>query len=247
VSRSDPSRRFFVEGTREAGDLVEIDASDAHKIVHVLRLQTGDLIEIIDSRATTFAAAIDGTERTVRARLLEALPADRSAPALTVDVAQAVPKAQRMELVIEKGTELGANGFFPFYSERSIGRAAGAEKLARWRRLARAAAQQCGRHDVPEIAEPVPFDALLDAFGRYDAVLFAWELASSEPLRERLHAVLPASGRALVVIGPEGGFTHREAEAAARSGATMISLGKRILRTDTAAMALLAVIDALTS
>jgi 16S rRNA (uracil1498-N3)-methyltransferase len=152
-----------------------------------------------------------------------------------------------MEFVVEKCTELGASAFLPFYSERSAARSVGAEKLGRWRRLARTAAQQCGRRDVPEVFEPVRFDALLERFAGYDTVLFAWELAAPIPLRDQLASALPPGGRVLVVVGPEGGFTHDEADAAARSGATPLSLGPRILRTDTAAMALLAVIAALTS
>ncbi|HYL26997.1 MAG TPA: RsmE family RNA methyltransferase [Candidatus Nitrosotalea sp.] len=247
MTRSDPARRFFVEGTRAVGDLVEIDASDAHKIARVLRLHSGDHIEIVDSSATAFDAELELAPRAVRARLVEALAANSSASGLALDVAQAIPKAARMEFVIEKGTELGASGFLPFYSERSVRREVGAEKLARWRRLARTASAQCGRREVPEVREPVEFDALLAALDRYDAVLFAWELASGEPLRERLRTALPGTGRALIVIGPEGGFTHSEAEKAVRHGATLISLGPRILRTDTAAMALLAVIGALAS
>jgi 16S rRNA (uracil1498-N3)-methyltransferase len=242
------ARRFFVDGTREVGGVVEIGGSDAHKIARVLRLREGDRLEIIDSAATAFAAAIDGMGRVVRVRLLE-IAGDRRAAnaALHVEIAQAVPKGRRMEFVVEKGTELGAAAFLPFCCERSVGRQVGAERLARWRRLARSAAQQSGRRDVPEIRDPLSFDALLERFGEYDYVLFAWELAPRVSLRERLLSELPGSGRVLVVVGPEGGFTHGEVESAARQGATLLSLGPRILRTDTAAIALLAVIGALAS
>ncbi len=242
------ARRFFVEGSREVGSVVEIGGSDAHKIARVLRLQKGDRVEIVDSAATAFRASIDRTGSVIRATLLETIADCPAATAgLVLDIAQAVPKARRMEFVVEKGTELGANAFLPFYCERSVGRAVGTEKLARWRRLARSAAQQSGRREVPEVCLPLRFDALLERFDRYDAVLFAWELAPPAPLRERLLAVLPAAGRVLVVVGPEGGFTHDEADVAVQNGAELLSLGRRILRTDTAAMALLAVIDALAS
>jgi 16S rRNA (uracil1498-N3)-methyltransferase len=242
------ARRFFVEGTQAVGGVVEIGGSDAHKIARVLRLRPADRIEIVDSAAVAFAASIDSAGRTVRATLIETLPANATAPArLTVHLAQAVPKAARMEFAVEKCTELGVSAILPFYCERSVGRAVGTEKLARWRRLARTAAQQSGRRDVPEIAKPLNFDALLGRFSAYDAVLFAWELAPPLPLRERLPALLSSARRALVVVGPEGGFTHDEADAAARLGAALLWLGPRILRTDTAAMALLAVIDALAS
>lgn len=152
-----------------------------------------------------------------------------------------------MDFVVEKGTELGVESFLPFYCERSVDRRVGAEKLARWKRLARAAAQQCGRTSVPAIADPLDFESLLMQFSRYDAVLFAWELAEPEPLCDRLAELLPAAGRALVVVGPEGGFTHDEAERAARGGAHLLWLGPRVLRTDTAALVVLAVIGALAS
>lgn len=226
---------------------MEIGGSDARKIAKVLRLRDGDRIEIVDSSGTAFGASIGGTGRVVRATLLEVLGERRADAAALVDVAQAVPKGRRMEFVVEKGTELGASSFLPFYSERSVGRAIGLDKLARWQRLARTAAQQSGRSEVPEIRAPLKFDALLERFEEYDAVLFAWELAPPVPLRERLLGALPAQGRVLVVVGPEGGFTHDEAERAARRGAALLSLGHRILRTDTAAMALLAVIGALAS
>jgi 16S rRNA (uracil1498-N3)-methyltransferase len=166
---------------------------------------------------------------------------------LLVDVAQAVPKAARMDFVVEKGTELGAAAFLPFYSERSVGRRVGPEKLARWRRIARSASQQSGRREVPEIHEPLDFEALVERFGEYDTVFFAWELAAPEPLHDRLRALLPQAGRVLIVVGPEGGFAHAEAEAATSRGAHVLWLGSRILRTDTAAVVLLAVIGAFTS
>jgi 16S rRNA (uracil1498-N3)-methyltransferase len=152
-----------------------------------------------------------------------------------------------MDFVIEKGSELGVETFFPFYCERSISRDVGAEKAARWQRIARSAAQQCGRKSVPTVIDSMPYATLLERFGEYDAVLFAWELATPAPLHRRLAEALPVSGRALVVVGPEGGFTHAEAELAQCRGAAMLWLGPRVLRTDTAALVLLAVIGAITS
>jgi 16S rRNA (uracil1498-N3)-methyltransferase len=241
------ARRFFVEGTREVGGIVEIAGRDAHKIAHVLRCREGDRIEIVDSASTAFTAAIAETGRVVRARLLDTVASSAAEARVHLEVAQAVPKGNRMEFVVEKGTELGASAFIPFYCERSVRRDVGAERVTRWQRLARSSAMQCGRRDVPALREPLRFDALLTRFREYDAVLFAWELAAPAPLYERLHAALPGAGRVLLVVGPEGGFTHEEAQAARKSGATLFSLGPRILRTDTAALVLLAVIGALTS
>jgi 16S rRNA (uracil1498-N3)-methyltransferase len=241
------ARRFFVEGHRDVGTTVEISGGDAHKISRVLRMTAGDRIEVIDSAARTFSASIDGVGRVVRATLLESIGARPEAAAPSIDVAQAVPKGRRMDFVVEKCTELGANAFLPFVCERSVGRDVGTEKLERWRRLARTAAQQSGRRDVPEVAAPVQFDALVARFARYAVVLFAWEAAQPAPLYDRLRSILPPDGKLLVVVGPEGGFTHDEAELAERHGAALLWLGTRILRTDTAAIALLAVIGAFAS
>jgi 16S rRNA (uracil1498-N3)-methyltransferase len=241
------ARRFFVEGAKEVGGIVEIGGADARKIEHVLRLKTGDEIVLIDSAAQTFAATIREIARTVHAEITRDIEGAASAAALQIDVAQAVPKGQRMEFVVEKGTELGVEAFVPFVCERSVRRAVGAERLSRWRRIARAAAQQCGRKTIPPILDPLDFEALLARFEEYDAVLFAWELAAPAPLHERLREALPGRGRILVVVGPEGGFTHAEAELAAGKDAAMLWLGPRVLRTDTAALVLLAVIGSLAS
>lgn len=238
------ARRFFVEGVYAAGAAVEIAGTDAHKIVHVLRLRDGSSIEIVDSAGTLFAATIDAGAAIVRARLNEMIAADAPSGAPAIDLAQAVPKGQKMDFVVEKATELGVAAVLPFYCERTIVKEIAAGKPERWRRLARTAAQQCGRRDIPSIAEPMSYQALLARFASYDVVLFPWELAPQTPLRESLPPALAGAGRALVAIGPEGGFTHDEAEAARDRGAVMLWLGRRILRTETAALALLATIDA---
>jgi 16S rRNA (uracil1498-N3)-methyltransferase len=241
------ARRFFVEGAKEVGGTIEIAGADAHKIEHVLRMNPGDRIVVIDSTARTFTAAIARVGRVVRADVLEEILEERSGSALRIDVAQAVPKGHRMDFVIEKGSELGVEAFLPFYSERSVGRSVGSEKAARWQRIARSAALQSGRKSVAGVSGPTSFETLVTHFGDYDRVLFAWELATPEPLHRRLTEELPAAGRVLVVVGPEGGFTHAEAELARTCGAAMLWLGPRVLRTDTAALVLLAVIGAVAS
>jgi 16S rRNA (uracil1498-N3)-methyltransferase len=237
-----PARRFFVEGVRTAGERVTIGGADARKIVAVLRLRDGDDVELVDSSGTRFDARlhVDGSE--VSAALLTAHPIEGQVTR-TVDVAQAIPKGQKMDFVVEKATELGARAVVPFYSERSVAHVPGTAKLERWRRLARTAAQQCGRSFVPEIPAALSFEELLERFGRYDVVLFPWELAQTEPLRETLPRLVDGATRVLVVVGPEGGFSYAEADAAVARGAHLLWLGTRILRTETAAMVLLAILE----
>jgi 16S rRNA (uracil1498-N3)-methyltransferase len=236
-----PARRFFVEDVHAAGDVVRIDGSDAHKIARVLRLQSGDRIEMVDSAGTVFDALLRIDDESVEATLLSALERTPQVQ-LAVDVAQGLPKGAKMDFVVEKLTELGASAILPFTSERSIVRDLGDAKLERWRRLARSAAQQCGRHSVPAIEDAVTFDALCDRFASYDVVLFPWEVAAREPLRDTLPPLVTSARRVLVVIGPEGGFSHAEAERAKAAGAHLVSLGSRVLRTETAAMVVLAVL-----
>jgi 16S rRNA (uracil1498-N3)-methyltransferase len=238
-----PARRFFVAGTHEVGSLVEIDGSDVHKIANVLRMRAGDALEIVDSSGTLFAATLMGDSGRLRAELVRC-QATPTAEVLRVDIAQVVPKGSKMDYVIEKSTELGAGAILPFTSERSIAGEGGGNKVDRWRRLAENAARQCGRLDVPRVADVVTFEQTLAAFENYDVALFAWELAPQIPLRDRLEQTLRGVRSAIVAIGPEGGFSHAEAEAATASGAELLWLGPRILRTETAALALLAVIGA---
>jgi 16S rRNA (uracil1498-N3)-methyltransferase len=240
-----PARRFFVEGAHDSGAVVTIDGGDAHKIARVLRLHDGDGIEVIDSAGRAYDATIELASGRVRATLGDVRAGATRGDGPAIDVAQALPKGQKMDFVVEKATELGAAAILPFACERAIATGPGAEKHERWGRLAKTAAAQCGRRDVPEIHAAIGFDALLARFAQYDRVLFPWELAPQVPLMEGLAEALEGASHVLIVIGPEGGFTHAEAEAARERGARYLWLGTRILRTETAAMALLAVIDAL--
>ncbi|GAC1308762.1 MAG: hypothetical protein NVSMB19_22170 [Vulcanimicrobiaceae bacterium] len=141
-----------------------------------------------------------------------------------------------MDYVVEKATELGIARIVPFTAARTVGEGDRAGKLERWRRLAKSAAQQCGRGDVPDVATPLTFPALLASFASYDVAIVPWELAAPTPLRDCLPAVLGNARRVLLVIGPEGGFSADEASAAAAAGARLVSLGSRILRTETAGL-----------
>lgn len=205
-------------------------------------MRTGDEAEIIDSGARRFRSRLEIDGREVRAILfdrIEDLAIDE--PAITV--AQSIPKGQKMDFVVEKLTELGVQSIVPLQSERTIPSDVGPNKLERWRRLAKSAAQQCGRTGIPNVAEPMNFEHLLATFKEYDLVLFPWELAHAPPLRDLLPDMLAGTGRILVVIGPEGGFSHSEAETAQAAGARLISLGRRILRTETAAMVVLSILS----
>ena len=207
----------------------------------MLRARDGDKIEVIDSAAQRFSARLQLGGKSVTAQLLNVLEEARTdLPEITV--AQGMPKGQKMDFVVEKLTELGVSSILPLRSERTIVSGVGANKIERWRRLAKTASQQCGRAVIPQIGDPVSLSELLATAADYDLVLLPWELAQAVPLRERLPALLQAARRILLIVGPEGGFSHAEAAAAQAAGAHCISLGTRILRTETAALVAVAIV-----
>ncbi|MBV8151412.1 MAG: RNA methyltransferase [Candidatus Eremiobacteraeota bacterium] len=156
---------------------------------------------------------------------------------MRITLAQAIPKGQKMDVIVEKATELGVARVWPLRSSRAIAEAS-AHKVARWRKIAESAAAQSGRTVVPAVDETLDFAALCERMQTFDATLFAWELDAT-PLRTALEATRSAASL-LLVIGPEGGFSHDEAAAAVAAGAQPVSLGRRILRTETAALVALA-------
>jgi len=239
--------RFFVDGIYGEGASVVLDRADAHKILRVLRLNAGDAIRIVDSSGTEFDAALANGSEPLEARLGAPVVRDNANPRVRLTIAQGIPKGQKMEFVVEKASELGVAALLPFTSERTIVRESGANKVERWRRIAKSSAEQSGRRQILEVADPMPFSALLERFSAYDVVLFPWEASAPSPLRTMLPPLLEKGREALAIIGPEGGFAHTEAAAAEAAGATVVSLGTRILRTETAGLYIASVIDFLTA
>ena len=227
--------RLFVSGVHAPGDVVRLASDDARKLTVVLRLDSGAALEAVDSSGRSFAAVL-AVEPGGASAKLEREIAGRTGPTLRITLAQGLPKGQKMDFVVEKATEIGVSRIVPFTSERTIGEGAREGKLDRWRRLARTAAQQCGRTDVPDVDIPVSFDALCADFHTYDVALVPWELARGEPLRDVLPPLLAGVRDVVIAIGPEGGLSHAEADAARDRGAHLISLGSRIFRTETAGL-----------
>jgi len=149
---------------------------------------------------------------------------------------QAIPKSSKMDYVVEKATELGVTRIVPLLTERSIAAFRRTGKIERWRRLARSASQQSGRRDVPEVTEPSTWDEFCARAPSFDRALVPWELADPVPLRDHLPQLLAGVRTVAIAIGPEGGLSHDEIERAATAGAVTISLGRRILRTETAGL-----------
>jgi 16S rRNA (uracil1498-N3)-methyltransferase len=232
--------RFFVEGVHAVGDRIAFAPDDARKLATVLRKRSGDRVQVVDSGGVAYGATLDVDGRTVAATLDEQLERGDVETALRITIAQAVPKGQKMDLVVEKATELGAHAIVPVRSARVIGHDTSPAKVERWRRIAKSAAQQSGRARVPDVTGVHDWEELLATFASYDRVYVPWELADPAPLREVFERDLAGARSVLVVIGPEGGFAAEEVARAHGAGARAISLGRRILRTETAALVVVA-------
>jgi 16S rRNA (uracil1498-N3)-methyltransferase len=235
-----PRDRFFVSGARAPGERVALEPDDARKLITVLRRQPGDAVHVVDGAGAGFTArlAIDGKAAfAILERPLERAAAETAG---RIVLAQAIPKGQKMDYIVEKATELGVWAIVPLRSDRVAGDRTGEEKRERWQRIAKSAAQQAGRSRIPEVENVLGWPELRSTFERYDRVYVPWEGAEIRPLRETFEPRAAHPGSALIVIGPEGGFAAAEIAAAQAAGAVPISLGPRILRTETAALAVVA-------
>ncbi len=198
------------------------------------RLRVGSKVVLADGAGQQrqgIVAAMDRQHAVIQ--VIDEQPLQRESP-LRLTLAQALLKSDKLDWVIEKTTELGVTELIVFASERTVGRAT-QDRHARWTRLARSAAEQCQRSQLPHIAGPVTFDELLSWPG--DALrLFFWEQQPPGSLAA-LYRLHPLASSVLAAVGPEGGFSVREAERAAAMGFHIVGLAPRILRAETAAIA----------
>ncbi len=205
-----------------------LSAEDARHAARVLRLRPGDEIVALDGAGGRFRARL-GEEGSLK--LLEELPSNE--PRVRLTVYQGVPKADKLELLAQKLTELGASRLVPVEMERSVRRF---ERVDRLRKIAREAAKQCRRALPMEIAEPISWEAAVRDMRARSLLVAPWEEASAG----RLTDLRPCMDVGLL-IGPEGGISAREIQ---ESGAHTVTLGPRILRTETAALAAAAIVMA---
>ncbi len=219
---------------------VVVEGAAAHHLLRVLRVTVGAEVELFDGDGRARAAVVTRVEPGRVA--LAAGPVREGVRLPAVTLAMGLPKGDKLELVLQKGTELGATAFRPLALARCVVQLAPAkvpERLARWRTIVEQAARQCGRADVPEVHAPASLAALLDASaGAVICVLDEEERAA------RLSTVVAEAGDAplVLLVGPEGGLTREEVSQAVARGARAVTLGPLVLRAETAPIAGLAVV-----
>ncbi len=230
--------RFFVPAATIAGDTVEIAGEVLHHLRTVLRLGPGSEILLLDGSGgcCRVSLAAVGRERATAAVTARWHETEHPCP---LRLLQALPKGDKFDLVLQKGTELGVSVFQPLVSERTAAPPPGASRLERWQRIVGEAARQSRRPCLPRL-EPVR--SLEEAVqGSVEPLrLILWE-ESDRPLREALPAGSP--GGVALLVGPEGGFAAREVAAARGAGFVPVHLGPRILRTETTGLAITAIIQ----
>jgi 16S rRNA (uracil1498-N3)-methyltransferase len=235
--------RLFIEPSRLREEILIISGEDHRYLTRVLRLAVGDRVVLFDGHGVE----AEGEIIRVGPRALEL---KRGEPRETVvstrpelTLVQALTKGDKLDLVVQKATELGVNRIIPVTSARSVPRLEAMRALgrrARWQKIARDAARQSGRTDVPEIEPVTSLETALRAAPSTAFKVMLWEGARAHGLRDVIPKQRPS--QMVIVTGPEGGFAADEVEAARAAGFEVCGLGPRILRTETAALVTLAIV-----
>lgn len=247
--------RFFIERAL-APDESEfvITGDEARHIASVLRMQLGDELTLCDGHRTDYAARIAAMDRAaVTVEIVSHQPSNTESP-LDITLYQGLPKSDKLDEIIQKAIELGVSRIVPISCERSVARIDAKDadrKVERWQKIALSAAKQCGRGQIPQIAWPTTFRTAIKDGAAADLAIIPWESEREQTLKAVLKAAAPAleaitlAGRRptiSILIGPEGGFSLSEIDAALAAGVLPVTLGRRILRTETAGPAVLAML-----
>ncbi|MBS7298410.1 MAG: 16S rRNA (uracil(1498)-N(3))-methyltransferase [Eubacteriales bacterium] len=235
--------KFFVSPDKVRGNRIIIDTEDVSHIKRVLRLSVGDNITVCDSCGNDYDCKIANiSDKCVECEIISSKK-NNSEPNIKVTLYQALPKATKMEYIIQKTTELGITKIVPCALSRCVVKLDekdSKKKISRWQKIADEAAKQSGRGILPEISDVMSFRDAVDEMKNSDLVFVPYECAEDNTLRKVLNSK-PAQNVAFM-IGPEGGFSPEEATYLEDNGIPLVTLGKRILRTETAGMAVLSMV-----
>ena len=227
--------RFFIDKNNISEKSILINGDDVLHISRVLRMREGDTLTLCDGEKNDYLCEIASiSKKEVICSILEK-EENRNECKAEITLYQGVPKGAKMDLIIQKCVELGAVRIVPFVSRRTVATAKG--KLDRFQKIALEAAKQSGRGIVPKVSEMVSFEDAIASLMKNELSLFAYEESRNFTLKDALRGKKSASVG--IMIGPEGGFAPEEAKAAEDAGAVTVSLGNRILRTETAGLSVI--------
>ncbi len=228
--------RFFINDDAIEGEMVEISGSDFNHISHSLRLKPGDEIVVSTGDGRDLLVEIaEFSEKWVKSKIVKSYK-NQNEPSLKITLAQGIPKKDNMDLIVQKCTEIGVNQIIPLETERTIVKLKGKKRekrRQRWQRISEEAAKQSQRGIIPAVEPVHNLKDIAKISDEYDLILVPWEDEKTTTLEK---AWIKEAESVLIIIGPEGGFPEREIEFLKKLNAVPVTLGPRILRTETAGL-----------
>lgn len=241
--------KFFVSDNQIENNKIVIKGEDVNHIKNVLRINIGDSIQICDKDTSdNFLCVIENFEKETIICNIKKKQESKTESNVYINIFQGIPKAEKMEFVIQKSTELGVCEITPVVMKRCIVKLVGKDekkKIDRWQKIAEVAAKQSGRDFIPIVNNCINICNLCEKIKNYDIVIVAYEKENENSIKNELNKLKNKSKKDLkigVVIGPEGGIEPSEIELLKQNGAKVVTLGKRILRTETVALTLASII-----
>jgi len=232
--------RFFADEKDIFENKVEIRGSDFKHLKTILRAKTGDSITVVTDSGE-YSAYINSFEKDYILCEIETVTGENNETTINVVLFQGLPKKAKMEAIIQQNTELGVKAFIPLLTSRTIVKISEKDKeekkLDRWRKIAKESAKQSRRNIIPEVKSILTIDELLKLYDKDYEIIVPYELEESVPINDVLK---DSKKNYLIIIGPEGGFEKNEINKLKAAGARTVTLGKRILRTETAGIAAVA-------
>lgn len=234
--------KFFVEDNQIENNEIKITDADLKHISNVLRMRMGEEILITNkSTAETYKCSIKEINKNEVVCTIIEKEKNNTEPSIKVDIFQGIPKSDKMETIIQKSVELGVSKIFPVSMKNCVAKIKDdIKKQERWQKISEAAAKQSKRNIIPSIEKSLDMKYLCDKINEYDLVLVAYENEDKITIKDILKN--NKAQRIAIVVGPEGGLTEKEVDELIKCGAKVVSLGKRILRTETAPIAMLSMI-----
>ena len=236
--------KFFVKENQIKEENVTIVGGDVNHIKNVLRLTEKNTIEVCNlAKQESYLCEIEKVlDEEIQCKIKEKIQTDTE-PNVKVTIFQGLPKADKMELIIQKSVELGVYDITPVEMKRCIVKLDEKDKIKkieRWQKISEVAAKQCNRNIIPKINKIIVLKNICDIINEYDSVIIAYENETQYTIKKELQKLKQSETKKIgIVIGPEGGLDEKEVEILKQNGATVVTLGKRILRTETVAFNIL--------
>ncbi len=236
--------KFFIESKQIKNNKIEIIGEDVKHIIQVLRAKKGEEVTIcnIDTQCNYLAKIEQIKPESILCDIINIIESS-SEPSIEVSIFQGLPKSDKMEYIIQKNIELGVKEIQPVIMQRCVAKwekKGENKKIERWQKIAQSAAKQSGRDIIPSIYAPITIQELCNKISEFDLMLVAYEEETSNTLKNELKNAKSFKGMKIgIIIGPEGGIDKKEIEKLVENSVKVITLGKRILRTETASIAII--------